>query len=1089
MTLLEQCQIWHEQNEHQKIVDLIQAMPEEERTPEADMELARAYNNLADPEAPEGRELLRRAIELLRTWEKTLSEDYSWNFRLGYAYYYLDQEGPALQYFQRALELHPGDMPQINTEAEIRSLIEDCRRRLALPRFEKSFRERTAEAWAAFEAGEAELRQMMGRTDRDVAGGALMERCGTLLEAALPDIAFELGFNGDKYELILSPEGETAKLFPLVYFQRHAPEAVTARWNIWVGRQPNQGLGLQLKGWELSAEEVQVWAEQQGERGVSLKLYCEKLLPLLREEEGQAWWMLSNLTDQVLGEVAAMEVIRDFTVAEIPDVKPAIPLTQLPQVLREMGFSLENDAGEYLKHSYQAYQREPEEGQEADWRMDVYAGATRLPALIGDYLSGESGTADAFYQDGIAAGFLYYPLESFDGEERGKAILDFRDALEAAILEQAGEDAVTFLGGATGVRCGYLDFLAWDLQPVLEAAADFLERSPVAWAGFHSFRRDVEGVPLKQEKTEPSGPILTPKDVAELNGMCGGVAGYFHKMLHYLDERIRAGVREGRFTQEQARADLDVALWYSYACNNVDEYEYYYRAAQWMPASEQAAEQAGCGMWYYRYACALIYCSRLKEALAYARKGVELDPDYVWGWLVYAKLLSHFGDREGALAAVDRGLALEPGDYEFTTLRREIREGRGLEEMEYHWIDPECDRRLQEGLDENGADKKRAISHILCDRENLEAIRSLLAPTEWEGDAPYCTFSIPYQDRTLSCRFFGNEAAFSKLPVPWVGEVVQRLPELDRRGRTFLSARAGLGTEGLQLDRLAIRLDRELDLFFQREEEGQAVRFLPDFSLHQEQPALEQPEGGSFLAFVLLEGPEWDADQFKRELRDQWGIPCMTEETDGEDGETALIFEWDGMLAAVSLFPFPVPGGEAEENAAHNYLWPEAEETARRHQGHLLISVQTRQGDPIQGGQLQVKLVCAACEQEGVLGIYANGTVYQKEFYQEAAGLMEDGSLPLLNLVWPGLWRREGGLCGYTEGMRAFGKDEMEVLDADAEPGDLRGFLLDIADYLLENDVTLHDGETIGFSQEDKHAITRSGGVFLPGMTLKIKYD
>ena len=62
MTLLEQCQIWHEQNEHQKIVDLIQAMPEEERTPEADMELARAYNNLADPEVPEGRELLRRAI-------------------------------------------------------------------------------------------------------------------------------------------------------------------------------------------------------------------------------------------------------------------------------------------------------------------------------------------------------------------------------------------------------------------------------------------------------------------------------------------------------------------------------------------------------------------------------------------------------------------------------------------------------------------------------------------------------------------------------------------------------------------------------------------------------------------------------------------------------------------------------------------------------------------------------------------------------------------------------------------------------------------------------------------------------------------
>ena len=32
------------------------------------------------------------------------------------------------------------------------------------------------------------------------------------------------------------------------------------------------------------------------------------------------------------------------------------------------------------------------------------------------------------------------------------------------------------------------------------------------------------------------------------------------------------------------------------------------------------------------------------------------------------------------------------------------------------------------------------------------------------------------------------------------------------------------------------------------------------------------------------------------------------------------------MLAAVCLYPFPVPHGEAEENAAHNYLWPEAAE-------------------------------------------------------------------------------------------------------------------------------------------------------------------
>ena len=101
---------------------------------------------------------------------------------------------------------------------------------------------------------------------------------------------------------------------------------------------------------------------------------------------------------------------------------------------------------------------------------------------------------------------------------------------------------------------------------------------------------------------------------------------------------------------------------------------------------------------------------------------------------------------------------------------------------------------------------------------------------------------------------------------------------------------------------------------------------------------------------------------------------------------------------------------------------------------------------------LQVKLVCAACRQRGVLGIYANGTVYQPEFYLNAAQPMEDGDLPLLDLVWMGLYRRESGLCGYTDGLRSFGKDEIEVLDAQAEPGDLHSFLLDLSSYVLEED-------------------------------------
>ena len=50
---------------------------------------------------------------------------------------------------------------------------------------------------------------------------------------------------------------------------------------------------------------------------------------------------------------------------------------------------------------------------------------------------------------------------------------------------------------------------------------------------------------------------------------------------------------------------------------------------------------------------------------------------------------AHFGDKAGALGAVKQGLKLEPGDYEFLTLKREIEQGVPLEQMEYHW-QPRC---------------------------------------------------------------------------------------------------------------------------------------------------------------------------------------------------------------------------------------------------------------------------------------------------------------------------------------------------------------------------------------------------------------
>ena len=111
--------------------------------------MAKAYIAIADLGK---NELFEKALELLAPHEEYFKEDHCWNYRIALAYYCLDEEGPALRYFEKALKARPGDK-------DTQEYIDDCRHRLALPRFEKNFRERTQEAWAAFSQIEAELRQ------------------------------------------------------------------------------------------------------------------------------------------------------------------------------------------------------------------------------------------------------------------------------------------------------------------------------------------------------------------------------------------------------------------------------------------------------------------------------------------------------------------------------------------------------------------------------------------------------------------------------------------------------------------------------------------------------------------------------------------------------------------------------------------------------------------------------------------------------------------------------------------------------------------------------------------------------------------
>ena len=264
-----------------------------------------------------------------------------------------------------------------------------------------------------------------------------------------------------------------------------------------------------------------------------------------------------------------------------------------------------------------------------------------------------------------------------------------------------------------------------------------------------------------------------------------------------------------------------------------------------------------------------------------------------------------------------------------------------------------------------------------------------------------------------------------------------------------------------------------------------------DYYIHsdyanEEGSATEEEAAGTFCGSVLLSEDKWDKDKLISDLQADWGIELPKEDTEDED----TIVNFDKCRIVISKFPAPVPNEEAEINAENNWMWEEAVEITKTHKAHIVVAILGDEEDVISRGLLYTKIMATCCKQEKAIGVFTSGVVFEPSYYMNAAEMIRDGELPIFTWVWFGLYRTENGLSTYTYGMKAFGKYELEILDADEEVGKLLSFISAIASYILQDDVEFKDGETIGLSEEDIHQITLSKGVALPEQdTLKISYE
>lgn len=126
-----------------------------------------------------------------------------------------------------------------------------------------------------------------------------------------------------------------------------------------------------------------------------------------------------------------------------------------------------------------------------------------------------------------------------------------RTALAEAIRQEAGEEAVSFIGWADGLYAGYLDCILWEPEAVYAAAERFFRRNGFRQGYFHTFRRRIQTAyllkdrPVMRAAPETARPVLTAEEIKKLESLTDDRSGYYGLMFQELQSYLVQGITEG----------------------------------------------------------------------------------------------------------------------------------------------------------------------------------------------------------------------------------------------------------------------------------------------------------------------------------------------------------------------------------------------------------------------------------------------------------------------------------------------------------------------------------------------------------------
>lgn len=591
--LMEQIDEWHKAEKHQEIIDALEQIPEAERDFETTGFLARAYNNIEE---------YAKAAELLESVREEGAEDERWNFRMGYAQYFLCNYREALSYFSKARELEPEN-------GDALSFIRQCNMAMPLTRRVKEF-------WNWFVENEEKLSGMMCPNSMEEAD-AFIEFISKGTNLISEDMHFNIG--GD-HEFTFSVEGWPDLFIIYPYIISCMPECLKGKWKFFPFNPGKVGsFAYRVHDTDVDMGKIMVKASYDEKReNFNIRYYDKNLCALPEENSDGNFHVILEL---VLGEGVSFKYVNGIERASGIE-EGMIALSGLRQHIEETVKSHGHEFFENPKDVYTGYQLTPKESDEL--RFDVIVGSTCLSSIVADYYHGSTEIFD--HADGFGVQALYMVFQNGVGEDN---ILNFRHDLEDRITEEILEpgNLGVITGGATGTEYSYIDLFVYDLRAFVKKVIPLLDEYPeysfyisdfIRNGRIHQLTEAVsEAIPYtKENKEEFLAQIEKWNDMEK-----------FSKCIKALEDIPEA-------EQDYDMVMLLVRAYENYAIlgDNGEEPEddekerALNKALELLESIREAGEsQAG---WNKRMAYAYQYLVEQEEkAIEYAKRWAELDPE------------------------------------------------------------------------------------------------------------------------------------------------------------------------------------------------------------------------------------------------------------------------------------------------------------------------------------------------------------------------------------------------------------------------------------------------------------------------------